>query len=161
MVCQSLQRMGFGMLTSCCCDCSAAPGPHVCRKSQARQAAALAHPCLQSSQLLRPWKCTHYFMLHHGHLSSLFTNRDAPVPSSNSNFQGSVPRWTRTHQAPCRHLAAWKTSHRDGIHVDQAVELHNICPRLESTPVRGRQPSFPTTACHWCMQYEIPASGPD
>ena len=100
MVRQSLQRMGFGMLTSCCCDCSAAPGPHVCRKSQARQAAALAHPCLQSSQLLRPRKCTHYF----------------------SCIMGTCPHSSQTETLRCR--APTRTS-RDPSHAGPARTKHH------------------------------------
>ena len=100
MVRQSLQRMGFGMLTSCCCGCSAAPGPHVCRKSQARQAAALAHPCLQSSQLLRPRKCTHYF----------------------SCIMGTCPHSSQTETLRCR--APTRTS-RDPSHAGPARTKHH------------------------------------
>ncbi len=100
MVRQSLQRMDFGMLTSCCCDCSAAPGPHVCRKSQARQAAALAHPCLQSSQLLRPRKCTHYF----------------------SCIMGTCPHSSQTETLRCR--APTRTS-RDPSHAGPARTKHH------------------------------------
>lgn len=100
MVRQSLQRMGFGMLTSCCCDCSAAPGPHVCRKSQARQAAALAHPCLQSSQLLRPRKCPYYF----------------------SCIMGTCPHSSQTETLRCR--APTRTS-RDPSHAGPARTKHH------------------------------------
>ena len=130
MVRQSLQRMGFGMLTSCCCDCSAAPGPHVCRKSQARQAAALAHPCLLSSQLLRPRKCTHYF----------------------SCIMGTCPHSSQTETLRCR--APTRTS-RDPSHAGPARSKHHadILPHGGSRTVMAftwiKLLNFTTSARAW------------
>ena len=130
MVRQSLQRMGFGMLTSCCCDCSAAPGPHVCRKSQARQAAALAHPCLQSSQLLRPRKCPHYF----------------------SCIMGICPHSSQTETLRCR--APTRTS-RDPSHAGPARTKHHadILPHGGSRTVMAftwiKLLNFTTSARGW------------
>ena len=130
MVRQSLQGMGFGMLTSCCCDCSAAPGPHVCRKSQARQAAALAHPCLQSSQLLRPRKRTHYF----------------------SCMMGTCPHSSQTETLRCR--APTRTS-RDPSHAGPARTKHHadILPHGGSRTVMAftwiKLLNFTTSARAW------------
>ena len=130
MVRQSLPRMRFGMLTSCCCDCSAAPGPHVCRKSQARQAAALAHPCLQSSQLLRPRKCPHYV----------------------SCIMGTCPHSSQTETLRCR--APTRTS-RDPSHAGPARTKHHadILPHGGSRTVMAftwiKLLNFTTSARAW------------